>query len=155
LLAKIENNQFTDVKLIDLKRELDEKIGQFRELFQDNQINIIADLQPAYIRANQELVDILLNNLLGNAIVHNRPDGAVIIELTACRLTIRNTGVEQDLDKSKLFRRFYKAEQHTHHNGLGLSIVKQICEHAGISVNYRFENGYHVFSLEWQEPAAS
>jgi signal transduction histidine kinase len=155
LLAKIENNQFTEVELIDVKQELDEKIRQFMELLQDNHIKITAGLQPGYISANRELVDILLNNLLGNAIVHNRPEGAVIIELAASRLTISNTGVERELDKSRLFRRFYKAEQHTHHNGLGLSIVKQICEHTGISINYHFENGFHVFSLEWKEPAGS
>jgi signal transduction histidine kinase len=155
LLAKIENNQFAEVELIDVKQELDEKIAQFLELLQDNHIKITADLQPGYIRANRELVDILLNNLLGNAIVHNRPEGTVIVELAANRFTISNTGVERELDKSRLFGRFYKAEQHTHHNGLGLSIVKQICEHTGISINYNFESGFHVFSLEWKEPAAS
>ena len=155
LLAKIENNQFTEVEAIDVKQELEEKIGQFLELLQDNHIKITTDLQPGYIRANRELVDILLNNLLGNSIVHNSPEGTVVVELAANRLTISNTGVERELDKSRLFRRFYKGEQHTHHNGLGLSIVKQICEDTGISINYNFANGLHVFSLEWKEPAAS
>jgi signal transduction histidine kinase len=155
LLAKIENNQFTAVDTIDVKQELEEKIGQFVELLQDNNIKITVSLKQAFIRANRELVDILLNNLLGNAVMHNKPEGTLIIELATCRLTISNTGVERELDRSRLFRRFYKDQQHTHRNGLGLSIVKQICEHTGVSINYHFENGLHVFSLEWQEPATS
>ncbi|HET6994033.1 MAG TPA: HAMP domain-containing sensor histidine kinase [Chitinophagaceae bacterium] len=155
LLAKIENNQFAGAEVIDVKKELDEKIGQFQELWQDNHIEITANLKPSHITANRELVDILLNNLLGNAVVHNRQDGTVTIDLAPGRLTIRNTAVAGELDKSRLFRRFYKAEQHTHHNGLGLSIVKQICEHAGIRISYHFEKGLHVFSLEWPQPTST
>jgi signal transduction histidine kinase len=154
LLTKIENNQFAQAELIDLKKELTEKMEQFKEFWQSNHIQITDSIGTSHIKANRELVDVLLNNLLGNAAMHNKEGGKVIIRLTSGKLVISNTGVPQELDRTKLFRRFYKGVQHSHHNGLGLSIVKQICDQAGIGIEYSFAEGLHTFSLEWSEDVA-
>jgi signal transduction histidine kinase len=151
LLAKIENNQFADIQFIDLKKELSEKMEQFKEFWQNNQIHITASLEESFIKANHELVDILLNNLLGNAGMHNVEGGKVDIKLTASQLVISNTGSPQHLDKQRLFRRFYKEAQHSRHNGLGLSIIKQICDQTGIEIQYSFAENFHTFSLSWSE----
>jgi len=33
---------------------------------------------------------------------------------------------------------------------LGLSVIKQICDTSGFGINYMFENGLHVFAIEWE-----
>jgi len=93
--------------------------------------------------------DILLNNLFSNACNHNMADGSVIIQLTQGRFAISNTGSPVPLNEKRLFSRFYKETINSSSNGLGLSIVKQVCDLAGYKLTYRYENEQHVFSIRF------
>jgi signal transduction histidine kinase len=149
LLTKIDNYQFTDIEAVDVKEKIEEKIVQFQELWQNNHIAVTKTLSSSRIQANPELIDILLNNLLSNATKHNVPDGNISITLREGLLEICNTGPAHQLDKSRLFKRFYKEARHSSHNGLGLSIIKQICEVSGIDPVYQFKENKHFFTLSW------
>jgi signal transduction histidine kinase len=149
LLTKIGNHQFNQTGSVDLKEKVEEKLLQFQELWQTNQVQVSSRLNPASIQASPELIDILLNNLFSNASNHNIPRGSIDISLQPQLLTVRNTGTTTALDQTRVFRRFYKGEQHTGHNGLGLSIIKQICEVSAIDTAYRFTDGRHEFMLSW------
>ncbi|XZF16215.1 sensor histidine kinase [Chitinophagaceae bacterium MMS25-I14] len=149
LLTKIENHQFALATSIDLEEKIKEKLDQLNEFWQDRNIRVRADLTPATINANPELTDILLNNLFSNASRHNIDHGEIWIQLIQGQLQVHNTGAPRPLDTERLFRRFYKEAQHSQHNGLGLSIVKQICDESGISIIYAYENNRHSFTLTW------
>ena len=149
LLAKIENQQFEQVSVINLKERIEKKVQQFQELWKNNEINLNSHLQEAGIRANGDLTDILLNNLLSNASRHNIKGGSIDIHLQAHQLTVSNTGSTKVLNSQRVFRRFYKEETNSQHNGLGLSIIKQICEQSQIQIDYSYKNGKHVFQLTW------
>lgn len=149
LLAKIENHQFTETSIVNLEEKVKEKLSQFQEFWENNEIEYKAELQPAYIQSNPELIDILLNNLIGNAGRHNKEAGTIVVKLQANELIIANTGSFKPLDHERLFRRFYKEAQHSQHNGLGLSIVKQICDQLGIDIRYEFLQSRHQFTLKW------
>ena len=149
LLTKIGNHQFHHTEPVDLKEKVEDKLQQFHELWQTNEVTASAQLEPAILRASPELIDILLNNLFSNASNHNVPRGRIDIRLQSSRLTVSNTGPSAALDPQRVFRRFYKGEQHTGHNGLGLSIIKQICEVSSITPAYVYEEGSHVFTLSW------
>ncbi|MFL5739354.1 MAG: sensor histidine kinase [Flavisolibacter sp.] len=149
LLAKIENHQFEDVSVIDLNKNLEEKLSQFQELWQSQQIQVQKNLSPCSVRMNSELSDILLNNLLSNATRHNYSGGWIRIELSSQQLSVCNSSHHSALDKDRLFQRFYKAEQGNEHNGLGLSITRQICDVSGFSIDYSFEEGAHCFYIRW------
>src|SRR6202012_5836330 len=98
------------------------------EMLHDQDIEYRLELMPVSLPVSRELFDILLNNLLSNAIRHNTgQNGGVVIELTAYSLRVSNTGVGEALDSDRIFRRFYKNSGRTGDNGLGLSIIKQIC----------------------------
>ncbi len=149
LLAKIENRQFQETEKVDLKEKLEEKLTQFQELWQSRGVQVTYDLGHSTITANPELVDVLLNNLLSNASNHNVAGGSIGIELRGNRLVVSNTGGDGSLDSNRLYQRFYKHAQHTSRNGLGLSIVRQICEVSSISPVYKYLNDRHVFILNW------
>jgi len=149
LLAKIENQQFTAIEEINLKERVEEKLQQFSEFWTANNINVLTNLNPATIKANPELIDILLNNLLSNAGRHNVEGGDISISLNPGRLTIANTAKQNELNTKKLFSRFYKEAQYSKHNGLGLSIVKQICDHSDLHITYDFIDQHHSFTFEW------
>jgi signal transduction histidine kinase len=149
LMTKIGNQQFDQTSKINLKEKVEEKLKQFQELWNNNQLHLRCQLGEAFIIANEDLTDILLNNLLSNASRHNIKGGSIDIHLQDHELTVRNTGLLKGLDQNKIFRRFYKEEAHNHHNGLGLSIIKQICEQSHILIAYSYENGNHVFHMNW------
>ncbi|CAN5749976.1 HAMP domain-containing sensor histidine kinase [soil metagenome] len=150
LLAKIENKQFGEAVQVNLKEKIAAKLKQFSELWQSKNIQVTSMLEDAFITINPELSDIMLNNLLSNAAKHNRQDGAISIHLNQGELLISNKGVAHALDTTQLFTRFYKEGAANENHGLGLSIVKQICEVSDCSITYAFDNAaIHVFIVNW------
>ena len=151
LIAKISNNQYSNNTVIDIKDKLHDKIIQFQELWKDK-LNVTYDLSDAIITANPDLIDILLNNLFSNASKHNIQNGKVMIHLTGATLEIKNTGRPVPLDETRMFQRFYKASLEDENNGLGLSIVRQICDLSGITSSYSFSGNIHAFTFKWTRP---
>ncbi|MDH7459976.1 HAMP domain-containing sensor histidine kinase [Chitinophagaceae bacterium 26-R-25] len=149
LLTKIENHQFEEAGEIDLKEKIGTKVEQMKEVWKDHDIRFQCQLQEASIWMNADLADILLNNLLSNANRHNREGGVVQIELTSHQLSICNTGERKPLNQKKIFQRFYKEQVHSDHHGLGLSIIKQVCEQWNIKITYNYKNDLHSFHLNW------
>jgi signal transduction histidine kinase len=150
LLAKIENRQFAETISIDLKEIIKQKLKQFHELWQSKGITVSDNLQVANIIMNPMLADILLNNLFGNAIKHNVENGSIYINVSQGYFEMKNTGQSQSLDPARLFSRFYKSNTSAENHGLGLSIIKQICEVSGCVIEYCFEaENVHSFIIRW------
>jgi signal transduction histidine kinase len=148
LLTKIDNRQFNRNCEIDLEEEIKSKIEQFRELWQSKSITHTAQTEASIINTDKELLEILLNNLLGNATRHNIPGGTIGIKVLKNGMEISNTGFTA-LDDDKIFKRFYKGIPSAESNGLGLSIIKEICEVSKIEVSYLFKDYQHCFQLKW------
>lgn len=151
LIAKISNDQYSNSVVIDIRDKLYDKIIAFQEIWR-GQLHVTYDLQHARMDINADLLDILLNNLFSNASKHNIPNGKVVIRLTENSLEIKNTGKAVPLDETRMFQRFYKASLEDESNGLGLSIIKQICDLAGITPAYSFSGKGHTFTLQWDGP---
>ncbi|MDB5109415.1 MAG: integral rane sensor signal transduction histidine kinase [Mucilaginibacter sp.] len=149
LLSKIENNQFNSMILIDLEDKVKDKIIQLEDFWQEKQITVNFKYEAARIKANPDLIDILLNNVLSNASRHNIKKGIIDINLKQHELIVSNTGSEEPIDPERIFTRFYKQQQHSTNNGLGLAIIKQICDHSQIKINYQFIDHQHRFSFIW------
>jgi signal transduction histidine kinase len=151
LLVKIGNNQFEEAELINLDQKLEEKLQEFQELWQSHSLQVNTLISKSCIRMNKELLDVLLNNLLSNAISHNYDGGDIFISVSTNQLIISNTSKEGALDQQQLFKRFYKPSQSSSHNGLGLSIVKQIADVSDLALNYSFDNNKHSFTVSWHQ----
>ena len=150
LLTKIENHQFTERTTIDLQRLIIEKQKQFAEQLQSKDISMELNLTTSVITGNAQLVDILLNNLFSNAFRYNTEHGMISCQLQAHQLQISNTSKLPALDEQYIFNRFYKGNSGTVNHGLGLSIVKEICEASGYSCHYKFQDpDLHSFNIAW------
>lgn len=151
LLTKIDNRQYDFKTNIDLKNKIEEKVNQFQELWQIDQIEINTSLAESHINASPELIEILISNLLSNATKHNVPKGFIDVQLSLNNLKITNSGISKPLDRERLFKRFYKGSNQEGNNGLGLSIVWQICEASKIKAGYEYDYDYnkHAFTLNW------
>src|SRR5215470_10023465 len=148
-LAKIENNQFSQTSSIDIKEKIEQKIQAFNELWQNQNIAVSASLSPLRVHMNNELADTLLNNLFSNATRHNFPHGFIRVNLHGKQLTIENSSAQRRLDDQRIFSRFYKQAEGSAHNGLGLSIIKQICDVSGLAIRYSFNDQQHSFTVDW------
>jgi signal transduction histidine kinase len=148
LLAKIENKLLHEQAKIDLKALIQEKLNQFEEFFHDKNIQVKVVLNDKEIDVNPYLADVLLNNLITNAIRHNYKEGEIVIELTGENLVIKNTGEDPELNSEKIFTRFQKSSR-SEGTGLGLTISKQICGSYNFALDYTFNGGYHTFTVRF------
>lgn len=140
LLTKIDNRQFDKTENVDLSMLLQRHLSNYEELFLTKEISVTKNIQPGIqLMINESLAEILIVNLLSNAIKHNMEKGIVKIDLSEIALTISNTGTVPNVDPSVYFERFKKGSDSNESLGLGLSIVKKICDayHFGISYSYK------------------
>ncbi|WP_409525240.1 ATP-binding protein [Nitrincola sp. MINF-07-Sa-05] len=94
----------------------------------------------AHIRP--ELAGILIGNLLRNACRHT-DEGRVLIQLSAGRLVIEDTGIGLPPNvRERLFERFVHGSNQPEHEGmgLGLSIVKRVVDHLGWEMHLETPN---------------
>ncbi len=147
LLTRIENGQFIANEYIHLDELVKEKCNQFHELFQSKNISLKFQVTKKNTTFNKQLIDILLNNLLSNAVRHTDKDGNIEILLNEHELVIGNSG-HTSLNGIEIFNRFYK-ENNSPGMGLGLAIVKQICVFAQLPVTYSFHNMMHCITISF------
>lgn len=147
LLAKIDNAQYEAQETVDLAEVLADALPSYDML--RGEVAIKVDdrrSRPAVIRANAFLLDSMLKNLIVNAIRHTASGQAVDILLENGSLTVSNPSTDNTpLDCGTLFRRFAGAGKPRTGNGLGLSIVKAICDFHDWTVSYQFIGGAHHF----------
>jgi signal transduction histidine kinase len=151
LLSKIENRQFHEQDPVDMTDMLSRTLRQYGDALEQKHILTTLNLspQPVILTGNRSLLETLTGNLVANAIRHNREEGSLIIDLNAVSLQIRNSGKSAALETSKLFRRFQKQTADPNSTGLGLEIIKKICDLYRFKIEYRFENELHHFIIRF------
>lgn len=150
LLAKLDNNAFTDKQELNFCEKLQEQASQMEELFTLQNITLELSCERTRMRANTYLCEVLLSNLLANAVRYTPAGGTVSVTLSLEQLTFRNTGQAIALENDQLFKRFRKGQQSNHSTGLGLAIVQQICQVHGWQVNYSYQSGWHTFAVRFR-----
>ena len=147
LLSKIDNDQFRNTETIDVAKVLHGIVENVKHVADAENISISLRSEPITIEANKTLIEILLTNLLHNAVRHNQPGGSLMIELRNSKLVISNSGAPLKMDPEKIFERFSKEGATENNTGLGLAIVKKICTTSGYQIDYQYNNELHVFTL--------
>lgn len=152
-LAKIEGGYYLHRTVVDLRPVLAGKLHLLEDLQPDKQLQVTAHLEPGRLLMHPTLAEMLVSNLLTNAVRHNVDGGQVRVSLDARRLTVCNTAVRGALAPAQLFRRFSRSGDATTGTGLGLAISRQICDQSGCRIDYRYTpEGLHCFTVHWEEP---
>jgi two-component system, OmpR family, sensor histidine kinase QseC len=97
------------------------------------------------ILINEVETDLLIANLLSNALNHNISDVYIKIEMNENELKICNSGETNNFNNENIFKRFVKGNSKSY--GLGLAIAKNICETNQIEIKY-LKNILHCFVLK-------
>ena len=149
ILSRIENRQFHVVSDICVNDLIDNRLEGLEELIGMKKITVERNYaNKINTKMNPFLADILFENLIINAIKHNYSSGAIMITTESNHLCIINTGEAPKSEPEKLFQRFAKDNQKSHSLGLGLSIVKAICETYLLPILYTYEEKRHKISLK-------
>jgi len=149
LIARIEKNQFMDKTAVDFKILIQKQIDNFQPLMDSRWIKseIHFDGSPKVVM-DKDLADILVRNLVKNAVKHNVENGFIRIWLTEKALTIENSGHDPGMPTEELFEQFSRASDKGF-MGIGLAIVKKIVEHYHWSVHYRFNEEIHRITVHF------
>jgi len=148
LLFKIDNRQFTEKQEVDLNHIVQDYIEDYKEIYEHLNINVeIKETGIFKVRMNETLASILINNLIKNGYIHNLENGQLLIEISSSSLVLKNTALNDSLDSKLIFERFYQGNKKEGSTGLGLTLVKSICEMEKLTVNYYFEDGFHCFEI--------
>lgn len=150
LLSKIENNQFKNVEEINIQLLIEKTLEHFEDIILIKNIRLVKEYQAeTKFDMNPVLADILISNLLQNAIRHNVKDGFISISLGRNNIQFSNSGAYLSTSTAELFNRFKKSEASAESIGLGLAIVKEICDKYKIDINYFYKDNIHTIVLEY------
>ena len=92
--------------------------------------------QSLWLYSNQASISRILDNILINASKYNRENGEIKVHIKHNSISISDTG--QGIQNAKeIFNRFYK--EHERGLGIGLHIVKKLCNELGIKIEVKSE----------------
>jgi signal transduction histidine kinase len=149
LLTKIDNRQFPYVTEVNLSEILSAQIDLLKEAAKEKAIMIEEDqIEPGCTRTiNPYLAESLFLNLVSNAVRHSPERETVRIALKKENFTIENTGPLFKDEPAKLFERFFKVDRSSGSPGLGLSIVKKICDLYNFRIDYEIKDHKHKITV--------
>lgn len=144
LLTKIENNEFTGRETTNFSKLVNQSILTFKDIANLKGLALESTIEKNItLPINAAIADILVSNLLKNAIRYNLPEGWIKVNLDKKRLIIENPGQPPKIPTNQLFERFRKSNQSGKSLGLGLAIVKKICDVNHLKVDYIFDKPIH------------
>lgn len=164
-LNKLENQQiYPNVEKYDLGEQLCECMLEFESVWEEKDIEIDTDIEEGvHIEADKELLSLVWNNLISNALKFTEPGGLVKLSLhmgsdvdtdtrkadevnNAVYVTVKDTGCGMSPETGmNIFKKFYQGDTShaTKGNGLGLALVKRVIDICGgeISVSSQLGEG--------------
>ncbi|MDD7306555.1 MAG: ATP-binding protein [Peptoniphilaceae bacterium] len=143
-LSKLDEKNFEQARSqINVRDVCNSCIYKFKNLSDKKSLTIENKVEDFTVRTNESLFTDLITNLYENAIKYNKPGGK--ISLTSKKidnkyyLMVSDTGIgikAEDVDR--IFERFYVADKSRSRSlkstGLGLSIVKHICDYLNYDI---------------------
>ena len=136
-LNKLENQQiFPQKEQYDLGEQLCESLLQFEDAWEQKNLNIETEIaEDISIRSDPELLNLVWNNLISNAVKFTPSGGTVRLCLQAeddmVTVSVSDTGCGMTQEVGQhIFEKFYQGDN-SHNlqgNGLGLALVKRVVD---------------------------
>src|SRR5450759_1607266 len=134
-----------------LSKSLKNSPDNYKEIMQLKKIKVEMEaLDEALVEMNEVLADILISNLLSNAVRFNVDRGFIKCHVDDRYLIFTNSGLPLTTDPEVLFRRFHKGSDNPQSVGLGLSIVKKIADSYGMQISYTCRDTIHEIKLHYR-----
>jgi len=123
---------------IHLDEVLKQSIRYYTPLAEIKRITFDVNISPYIFTMPETRATLLFGNLIGNAIKYSSPKSSIRISLKEGVLHIEDEGIGIDKSKQKeIFTKFKRATEYSGGFGVGLSIVKSICDMYGIILSLK------------------
>jgi len=135
-----ESLEWTEVDPADV---LEWSARQLQPLAQEKKVSLELELRSAPVRAIEDHMKMIFNNIISNAILYSKEGGRVRISCGsvdgAPTVTVEDDGIGIHPEKlPKIFEEYYRAEEAVQYNkratGLGLTIVRHVARSHGIRI---------------------
>lgn len=153
-LSKLENQSIvTNKTTFRLDEQIRECIVLLQEKWEIKNIQFSLEFGNVMYYGNQDLLNEIWLNIIGNAIKFSNIDGIIKISMIKnydqVQINIKDNGIGMDVDTlAHVFEQFYQADSaHSiEGNGLGLPLVKKIVEicHGDITLKSELNKGTEV-----------
>ena len=151
LISKIDNQIFHEKKMVSLRKIVENNLENYKEIMLLKKIKVEIDAKDeALVEMNDVLADVLISNLLSNAVRFNVDSGFIKCQINYRFMIFTNSGLPLTTKPVDLFRRFHKGTDNPQSVGLGLSIVKKIADSYGILITYTNINTIHEVKLQYR-----
>lgn len=136
-LNKLENQQiYPNTERYDLCEQLCECVLEHESVWEKKEIELDTELaEEVYVEADKELLSLVWNNLMSNALKFTEPGGQITIRLyqdpqyAYVQITDTGCGMSPEVGRN-IFKKFYQGDTShaTKGNGLGLALVKRVID---------------------------
>ena len=122
-------------EMINIDEVLKKSIEYYKPLADMKRIEFAVDVEKTTGAISESQMNLLLSNLIGNAIKYSSPRSKITIALKNRVLRIKDEGIGIELKKQKeIFEKFKRGTNYSGGFGVGLNIVKSICNEHGIKI---------------------
>lgn len=160
-LNKLENQQIIpSAQYYDLSEQLREAMLGFESVWEKKQLVIEAEIEDGVsVKADPEMMSLVWNNLISNAIKFTDCGGKVSLglslegEYAVIKVADTGCGISKETG-AHIFDKFYQGDtsRSTQGNGLGLALVKRIIDLTGCDISVESEIGKGtVFTVKMKE----
>lgn len=151
-LSKLDEENLQEGKtIVNIKNVVDESINRFKRISEMKNIKVENKVCDINIKTHESLFTDLVTNIYENAIKYNKTNGQITIKCEKNKKNIkliiedRGIGIKKE-DLPRIFERFYVADKQRTRTlkstGLGLSIVKHICDYLNYDIKVESKYGY-------------
>lgn len=151
-LSKLDEENLQEGKtIVNIKNVVDQSINRFKRISELKNIKVENKVCDINIKTHESLFTDLVTNIYENAIKYNKTNGQITIKCEKNKKNIkliiedRGIGIKKE-DLPRIFERFYVADKQRTRTlkstGLGLSIVKHICDYLNYNIKVESKYGY-------------
>lgn len=123
---------------INLSLYAKERIEFFKDLLEAKEIEVLQEIEPdLYVDFSKLELSRIIDNTVSNAIKYSKNATKIMLKVFAkkekiyLQITDEGKGIKE---KDKIFERYYRGDKISGGFGIGLSIVKNICDKNGVDI---------------------
>ena len=135
----------------DLKDLVSESVDYFNDISITKNIQINSNLFSCCIKMDRTKTQKLVNNLISNAIKYSYKDSIIEVTLKDNILSVKDfgRGISEE-EQKEIFKRYKRGNNNEGGFGIGLDIVKRICNEYNLILNLKSQiNKETIFSIDF------
>ena len=135
----------------DLKDLVAESVDYFNDISVTKNIQINSNLFSCYIKMDKTKTQKLVNNLISNAIKYSYKESIIEVTLKDNILNVKDFGRGISVEEQKeIFKRYKRGNNNEGGFGIGLDIVKRICNEYNLLLNLQSQIAKEtIFSIDF------